>query len=226
MGESDKRPLRVAVLISGRGSNLQSLVAGAEGLAVEFVLVLSNRASAAGLTWARERGLPTACVAHDEFEGRAAFEDALRRRLDDAAPDVILLAGFMRILGADFVRHFENRIINIHPSLLPAFPGLNTHAQALATGVQCHGCTVHYVTAELDHGPIIAQGVIPVLADDTPDRLAARLLPVEHAVYARVLRWLAQGRVQLQPDGRVRVAACASRAWAEAGVRPLGELMR
>ena len=216
MPHSPDRPIRVAILISGRGSNMQALAetVAAEGLSVDICTVLSNRADAAGLDWARERGLPTDVLAHRDFARREDFDAALQARLDALAPDYILLAGFMRVLGADFVRHFEGRIINIHPSLLPVFPGLHTHQQALAQGVQWHGCTVHFVTAVLDHGPIIAQGAIPVLTDDTPDTLAARLLPVEHQVYTQVLRWLAQGRVQVLTDGRVAVEGAPHRAWA------------
>jgi phosphoribosylglycinamide formyltransferase-1 len=213
-------PIRVAILISGRGSNMESLVrtADSEVLPVRICGVLSNRADAAGLAWARARGLPTDVLAHRDFASREAFDAALRARLEQLAPDYILLAGFMRVLGADLVHRFRGCIINIHPSLLPAFPGLHTHAQALAQGVQWHGCTVHFVTPELDHGPIIAQGIIPVREGDTADGLAQRLLPVEHRVYAQVLRWLAQRRVTLDPEGRVNVAGAAHRAW-------LGEAM-
>jgi phosphoribosylglycinamide formyltransferase-1 len=216
MPHSPDRPIRVAILISGRGSNMQALAetVAAEGLPVDICTVLSNRADAAGLDWARARGLSAEVLAHRDFDSREAFDAALRARLDALAPDYILLAGFMRVLGADFVRHFDGRIVNIHPSLLPAFPGLHTHAQALAQGVQWHGCTVHFVTPVLDHGPIIAQGAIPVLAGDTPDTLAARLLPVEHRMYVQVLRWLAQGRVRLQADGLVSVEGAPHRAWA------------
>ena len=215
MEHTPERPLRAVILISGRGSNMQALVdvVAADRLPVRICAVLSNRADAAGLDWARARGLPAECLSHRDFDSRDAFDAALLARLDALEPDVILLAGFMRVLGNDFVRHFNGRVINIHPSLLPTFPGLHTHQQALAQGVQWHGCTVHFVTPVLDHGPIIAQGVIPVLASDTPDSLAARLLPVEHRVYAQVLRWLAEGRVTLEEDGRVRVAGVEHRAW-------------
>lgn len=213
--DRDRSRVRIAILISGRGSNMQSLVQAvtAEDLPVEICTILSNRADAAGLSWADARGLPTIVLPHADFESRQAFDAALQARLEQLAPDYILLAGFMRVLGADLVRRFRGRIINIHPSLLPAFPGLHTHAQALAQGVQWHGCTVHFVTPELDHGPIIAQGVIPVLADDTAGRLADRLLTVEHRIYTQVLRWLAWRRVHLMPDGRVRVQGESHRAW-------------
>lgn len=215
MAHFPHRPIRVAILISGRGSNMQALATAAadESLPVQICTVLSSRAGAPGLDWARARGLPAEVVAHRDFDDRPAFDAALRARLDALDPDYILLAGFMRVLGAAFVQHYAGRVINIHPSLLPAFPGLHTHAQALAQGVQWHGCTVHFVTPVLDHGPIIAQGVIPVLADDTPERLAARLLPVEHRLYAQVLRWLAERRVTLQDDGRVQVSGESHRAW-------------
>ncbi|MFA7437231.1 phosphoribosylglycinamide formyltransferase [Castellaniella sp.] len=210
--------VRVVILISGRGTNMQALVRAVqdEHLPIEILAILSNRADAGGLAWARAQGLPTRILAHRDYENRAAFDAALQAWLDDLAPDFILLAGFMRVLGPDLANRFAGRIINIHPSLLPAFPGLHTHAQALAQGVQWHGCSVHFVTPVLDHGPIIAQGVIPVLADDTPDTLAARLLPVEHAIYVQVLRWLAQGRVCLRDDGRVQITGQPHRAWLEA----------
>lgn len=208
------RPLRVAILISGRGSNMQALVQtiATEHLPVEVCTVLSNRADAAGLDWAREQGLATDVLVHRDYADREAFDAALQARLEQLDPDYILLAGFMRILGSTFVHRFQGRIINIHPSLLPAFPGLHTHAQALAQGVQWHGCTVHFVTPVLDCGPVIIQGAMPVLAGDTPDSLADRLLPLEHRVYVQTLRWLAQGRVQLRPEGRVDVLGVTHRA--------------
>lgn len=216
MKHTPERPLRVAILISGRGSNMQALAqtVAAERLPVDICTVLANRPDAAGLAWARAQGLPAEALPHKAFDSRDAFDAALLARLDALQPDYILLAGFMRVLGSDFVCHFDGKIINIHPSLLPAFPGLHTHQQALAQGVQWHGCTVHFVTPVLDHGPIIAQGAIPVLAGDTPDHLAARLLPVEHQVYTQVLRWLAEGRVSLCADGRVQLDGAPHRAWA------------
>lgn len=195
---------------------MQALVqaVAAESLPVDICTVLSNRADAAGIAWARDQGLQTAVLEHRDFPSRDAFDAALLAQLDALSPDYILLAGFMRVLGTQFVRHFGDRIINIHPSLLPAFTGLHTHQQALAQGVQWHGCTVHFITPVLDQGPIIAQGAIPVERDDTPDTLAARLLPVEHQVFVQTLRWLAQGRVLLQDDGRVQVIGASHRAWA------------
>lgn len=213
-------PVRFLILISGRGSNMQAIVEAvrARSLPAEICAVVSNRPDARGLDWARERGVPTEVVSHREFESREAFDEALMQRIDALAPDYILLAGFMRVLGPAFVQHFDGRIINIHPSLLPAFPGLHTHAQALAAGVQWHGCTVHFVTPVLDHGPIIAQGILPVLAHDTPDTLAARLLPIEHRVYAQVAGWLAERRVSLDGQGRVRIRDVDRRAFAEQAI--------
>ncbi|MDN5843474.1 MAG: phosphoribosylglycinamide formyltransferase [Alcaligenaceae bacterium] len=187
-------------------------------LPAEICAVVSNRPDASGLDWAREQGLPVQVVPHREFQSREAFDAALMQRIDALNPDYILLAGFMRVLGPAFVEHFDGRIINIHPSLLPAFPGLHTHAQALAAGVQWHGCTVHFVTPVLDHGPIIAQGVLPVLAHDTPDTLAARLLPIEHRAYAEVTAWLAERRVTLDGQGRVQVQGLDRRAFAEQAI--------
>jgi phosphoribosylglycinamide formyltransferase-1 len=183
------------------------------GLPAEICAVISNRADAEGLEWARAQGLAAQAIAHRDFESREAFDEALMRRIDELAPDYILLAGFMRVLGPAFVGRYSGRIVNIHPSLLPVFPGLRTHEQALAAGVQWHGCTVHFVTPVLDHGPIIAQGAIPVLAHDTPDTLAERLLPIEHHIYAQVVGWLSERRVTLDARGRVDVRGVAQRAF-------------
>lgn len=198
---------RIVILISGRGSNMQSLVRAChtEGWPAEVVAVVANKPGAAGLAWASEQGIATACVPHREFAEREAFDAELARVIDGFQPDFVILAGFMRVLTPAFVRRYAGRLINIHPSLLPAFPGLHTHAQALAVGVQVHGCTVHFVTPVLDHGPIIAQGVVPVLAGDTANDLAARVLEVEHQVYPAAVRWLVEGRVRL--DGEVPLVA-------------------
>jgi phosphoribosylglycinamide formyltransferase-1 len=177
----------------------------------EVVAVISNRAQAAGLQWAQAQGIPTEVVEHRDFASREAFDQALAAVIDRYLPHYVLLAGFMRILTPAFVEHYATRLVNIHPSLLPAFPGMHTHEQALAHGVQSHGCTVHFVTPVLDHGPIIAQGVVPVLAGDTPEVLAARVLTVEHQVYPAVATWLAQSCVQLLPDQRVQVEGATSR---------------
>ncbi|NYT50971.1 phosphoribosylglycinamide formyltransferase [Parapusillimonas granuli] len=182
-------------------------------LPAEVCAVIANRADAAGLAWARQQGLATQVVAHRDYASRDDFDAALAAAIDAHDPHYVLLAGFMRVLTPAFVERYNGRLINIHPSLLPAFPGLHTHQQALAMGVQWHGCTIHFVTPVLDYGPVIAQGVVPVLAGDTPDRLAARVLGVEHRMYAEVAGWLAEGRVALDAMQRVQVRGVASRAF-------------
>lgn len=196
------RPLRLAVLISGRGSNLKAILdaIAAGRLAARVVLVLSNRPGAAGLDLAATAGLTTALVDHRQYPDRPAFEQALVTALDAAEADLLVLAGFMRVLTADFVRRYRGRLINIHPSLLPAFAGLDTHARALAAGVTEHGASVHFVTAAVDGGPLIAQTRVPVRGDDTPDTLAARVLQVEHWLYPQVISWYAAGRLALDGD--------------------------
>jgi phosphoribosylglycinamide formyltransferase 1 len=198
----------IVILISGRGSNMESLLAAvaAGTLPVRIAAVLANRADAGGLQTAAAHGVPTRVVDHREFAERAAFDAAMRAAIDSFAPDLVVLAGFMRILTDDFVRHYAGRLINIHPSLLPSFPGLHTHRQALAEGVRIHGCTVHFVTPALDHGPVIVQAAVPVLDDDDEASLAARVLAQEHAVYPLAVRWFAEGRLRLA-DGRVKLAA-------------------
>ncbi len=191
--------MRAVILISGRGSNMQALLEA--GLPVDFACVISNRPQAAGLAIAARHGVATAVVDHHQHDGRAAFDAALTEEIDRHAPDLVILAGFMRVLTEDFVRHYANRLVNIHPALLPAFPGLDTHVRALAAGVKLHGCTVHFVTPEVDAGPIIAQAAVPVLADDTPETLAARVLRQEHRLFPLAVRWLAEGRVRLREDG-------------------------
>ncbi|MGB0499099.1 MAG: phosphoribosylglycinamide formyltransferase [Rubricella sp.] len=180
---------RVAILISGSGSNMVSLVQAMQGgaVAADPALVLSNRPEAGGLARAGTLGVETAVVDHKAYPDREAFEAAMLERLHAAQPDVICLAGFMRILTPGFVGAWEGRMLNIHPSLLPLFPGLHTHARALEAGMAVHGATVHQVIADLDAGPIVGQAVIPVEAGDTPQTLAARLLPVEHRLYPRAL---------------------------------------
>ena len=160
--------------------------------------VLSNRADAKGLDFARQRGIATAVVEHRSFTDRAAFEDALAREIDRFSPRLVALAGFMRVLTAGFVARYRERMLNIHPSLLPAFPGLNTHERALEAGVKLHGCTVHFVTAELDAGPIVIQAAVPVRAGDSAEMLAARVLGQEHVVYPRAVRWFLDGRLVIQ----------------------------
>jgi phosphoribosylglycinamide formyltransferase-1 len=182
-------------------------------LNAQVCAVIANKPDAAGLAWAQSQGITVQAVPHRNYGSREAFDDALRQAIDVFEPDYVLLAGFMRVLTPGFVEHYNGRLINIHPSLLPAFPGLHTHQQALAMGVQWHGCTLHFVTPVLDHGPIIAQGVVPVMAADTPDDLAQRLLQVEHTMYAEVVRWLAQGRVSLDAMQRVTVRGVGSRSF-------------
>lgn len=199
---SAERPARLAVLISGRGSNMLALLAAcrAPGFPARPALVLSNAAEAPGLAAAAAQGVETAIVDDRDHRGdKPGFEAALDAALRARSVDVICLAGFMRVLSAEFVGGWAGRILNVHPSLLPLFRGLDTHARALAAGVKIHGATVHLVTAELDGGPILAQAAIPVLADDTPERLAARLLPIEHALYPRALKARLDGAESLGP---------------------------
>ena len=193
------RPLRLAVLISGRGSNLDSIVraCAAGTLPAQVVQVISNRADAGGLRLAGAAGVPTAVVDHKQFADRPAFEQALDAQLAAVPYELIVLAGFMRVLTADFVARHRGRLINIHPSLLPAFPGLDTHARALAAGAREHGASVHFVTAAVDGGPLVAQIRVAVRTDDTPDQLGARVLAAEHRLYPTVLGWYAQGRLAL-----------------------------
>lgn len=198
---------RVAILISGRGSNMAALIEAAAEPAfpAEIVLVVSNRPDAAGLGRAAERGIATAVIDHKRFADREAFEHALHATLEQARIDLICLAGFMRVLTPWFLSRWPARVINIHPALLPAFPGLDTHARVLAAGAKVHGATVHFVVPEVDAGPIIVQGAVPVQDGDTEDTLAARVLAVEHKIYPYALRVLAEGRVDIVGD-RCRVA--------------------
>jgi phosphoribosylglycinamide formyltransferase-1 len=191
---------RIVVLLSGRGSNFRAIAEA--GLPIEIAAVISNRPQAAGLAWARERGMPAIALDHTEHPDRAAFDALLADEVERHRPDLVVLAGYMRILSPAFIARFEGRLLNIHPSLLPAFPGLKTHERALAEGVKVHGCTVHFVTADLDHGPIVIQAAVPVRADDTADTLAARVLVQEHRVYPQAVRWFAEGRLAIR-DGRV-----------------------
>lgn len=199
--------MRYVILISGRGSNMEALLAA--DLPGQCAAVISNRPEASGLAYAAARGVTTAVVDHRAYPDRAAFDAALAAEIDRHEPGLVVLAGFMRVLGDDFVRHYQGRMINIHPSLLPAFPGLKTHEAALAAGVRLHGATVHFVTPTLDCGPIIVQAAVPVLAGDTPTTLAARVLEQEHIVYPRAVRWFLEGRVRLV-EGRVRLDGEAS----------------
>jgi formyltetrahydrofolate-dependent phosphoribosylglycinamide formyltransferase len=200
---------RTAILISGRGSNMAALLAAAADPAypAEIVLVLSNRADAGGLERARAAGFATAVVESRDFRGdRAGFEAAVEAELAGHGVELVALAGFMRVLTEGFVTRWAGRLVNIHPSLLPAFPGLDTHARALAAGVRLHGCTVHLVTPGVDEGPILAQAAVPVLPDDTESTLAARVLEQEHRLYPAALAWVAAGRVRVE-GGVARLAA-------------------
>jgi phosphoribosylglycinamide formyltransferase 1 len=183
----------IVVLISGRGSNMQALIDA--GLPVSAVI--SNRADAAGLAIAAARGIATRVVEHRRYGAREDFDAALGAEIERFAPRLVALAGFMRVLTPTFVARYRERLFNIHPSLLPAFPGLHTHEQALAAGVKVHGCTVHLVTADPDHGPIVLQAAVPVRAGDNPDTLAARVLRQEHVIYPRAVRWFLDGKLAL-----------------------------
>jgi phosphoribosylglycinamide formyltransferase 1 len=199
---------KIVILISGRGSNMEAIVraAKAEQWPAKIVAVISNRADAEGLKFAAAQGIATSVVPNKDFPSREAFDHALQATIDQFSPDLVVLAGFMRILTAPFVAHYAGRMMNIHPSLLPNFPGLATHNQALSAGVKEHGATVHFVTADLDHGPIVTQATVPVLADDTEDTLSARVLTQEHIIYPRAVRWFVEGRLSID-NGMVHVAA-------------------
>lgn len=198
----------IVCLISGRGSNLHALLKAAEQhnwantLSARVAAIVSNKANAPGLMYGLEYDIPTQTLSHRDFDGRDAFDEALMKAIDGYEPDLVVLAGFMRILTPAFVDHYQGRLINIHPSLLPAFTGLDTHARALASGVRLHGTTVHFVTGELDAGPIIAQACVPVEPNDTEDDLAARVLTQEHRLLPQCVEWILNGQVSLQ-DGRV-----------------------
>ncbi|HEY6721895.1 MAG TPA: phosphoribosylglycinamide formyltransferase [Burkholderiales bacterium] len=193
----------IVILISGRGSNMEAIVRA--GLPAKIAGVISNRADAAGLKYAAQSGLPTEVVDEREFSSREASDAALATAIDRHSPDLVALAGFMRVLGGEFVRRYSGRLVNIHPSLLPAFPGLHTHRRALQAGVKIHGCTVHFVTPQVDHGPIIAQAAVPVRVGDTEAILAARVLRQEHHIYPLVLRWFIDDRLAVD-NGVVRVS--------------------
>ena len=194
----------IVILISGRGSNMEAILDA--GLPLNISAVISNRPDAGGLAIAAKHGVPTCVVDHKAHATREAFDAALAESIDAFVPDYIVLAGFMRILTEDFVERYPRRIVNIHPSLLPAFPGLHTHRQALAAGVKIHGATVHLVTPKLDHGPIIIQAAVPVRADDDEVALARRVLVQEHRIYPQALRWLAEDRVRFTMGDVVEIA--------------------
>ena len=195
---------RIVILISGRGSNMDALVAS--GLPATITAVISNVAQAPGLELARARGVVTAVVDHRDHGDRCAFDHALSTEIDRHAPDLVLLAGFMRVLTQGFVQRYRGRLLNIHPSLLPAFPGLHTHRRALEAGVRIHGCTVHFVSADLDQGAIVAQAAVPVLIGDTEEALAERVLREEHLLYPQVVRWFCENRLELREDGSVSLS--------------------
>ena len=191
---------RIVILISGRGSNMEAIVqtCATEGWNARIAAVVSNRSDAAGLAFARARGIPTAVVEHASFGSREAFDAALADAIEAFAPDVLALAGFMRILTPAFVARFAGRMVNVHPSLLPAFTGLHTHRRAIESGCKLAGATVHFVTADLDHGPIIAQAAVPVLPGDSEATLSARVLAREHLLYPRAVRWLVEGLLTVE----------------------------
>jgi len=191
--------LKVAVLISGRGSNLQSLIdaAKAKDFPAEIVLVISNRPGAQGLERAARAGIPDQVIDHKAFADQAAFEEALHAALTAAKAELVCLAGFMRLLSGEFVSRWRDRLVNIHPSLLPAFKGLHIHERAIEAGVRFSGCTVHFVRPEMDDGPIILQAAVPVAPDDTPETLAARVLAQEHLIYPQAVRLIAEGRLRV-----------------------------
>jgi phosphoribosylglycinamide formyltransferase-1 len=202
---------RIVILISGRGSNMRAIQqrCAEQGWPAQVVVVVANRADAAGLQYAAAHGIATAVVEHRAHPTREAFDDALARVIDAHAPDLLVLAGFMRILGRAFVQHYAGRMLNIHPSLLPAFPGLHTHRRALEAGCKAVGATVHFVTPDLDHGPIVMQSVVPVRPGDDEPALAARVLATEHVIYPLAVRWFVEGKLRIE-GGLARQAEGAS----------------
>ncbi|CAG9931595.1 phosphoribosylglycinamide formyltransferase [Candidatus Nitrotoga arctica] len=193
----------IVILISGHGSNMRALLEA--DLPCRVAAVISNRVDAPGLEIAKQHGITTRVVAHRNHPDRESFDSELAICIDSYQPDLIVLAGFMRILTPQFVARYQNKLINIHPSLLPAYSGLNTHARALQDGVKIHGCTVHFVTSDVDHGPIIIQAAVPVLMDDTPATLAARVLHQEHRIFPQAIRWFCNDDISLSADGKVRM---------------------
>jgi phosphoribosylglycinamide formyltransferase-1 len=191
----------IVILISGRGSNLHALLQGQQSYRI--AAVISSRADAPGIAIAQQHGIATQVVAQRDYAERETFDTALAQAIDAYQPDLVVLAGFMRILTAQFVMHYHGKLINIHPSLLPAYTGLNTHLRALRDGVKIHGCTVHFVSSGLDNGPIIIQAAVAVLQDDTPATLAQRVLQEEHRIYPQAVRWFCEGALLQTPDGKV-----------------------
>jgi phosphoribosylglycinamide formyltransferase-1 len=204
---------RIVILISGRGSNMEAIVRACaeQDWPARVVAVVANRADAAGLAWAAARGIATSVVDHKAYASRLDFDTALAAAIDACQPDLLVLAGFMRILGVEFVRQYEGRMLNIHPSLLPAFPGLHTHQRALQSGCKAAGATVHFVTPELDHGPIVMQSVVPVRPGDDEEALASRVLATEHVIYPLAVRWFIEDKLRvesglvMQTDGASQV---------------------
>ncbi len=194
---------KIVILISGRGSNMGAILAAR--LPLEVAAVISNEPSAPGLAAAEQQGIATRVVDHRAYADRAAFDAALASEIEGCGAELVVLAGFMRILTDEWVNRYRGRLVNIHPSLLPAFAGLHTHRRALEAGVKVHGCTVHFVTPRLDHGPIIVQAAVPVLPDDDEESLAGRVLVQEHRIYPQALRWICEGRLELTPQGRVKL---------------------
>jgi phosphoribosylglycinamide formyltransferase-1 len=194
---------KLVILISGRGSNMLALLDA--NLPCKVTAVISDRPAAAGLEHAERSGVAALAVDYRQFPIRSGFDAALMTQIDRHEPDLVVLAGFMRVLGDAFVQHYQGRLLNIHPSLLPSFPGLHTHRQALLAGVRIHGCTVHFVTPALDSGPIVIQAAVPVRDGDTEDTLAARVLAQEHRIYPQAVRWFLEDKLKLGGDGRVRV---------------------
>jgi phosphoribosylglycinamide formyltransferase 1 len=204
----------IVILISGRGSNMEAIVQACrrEAWPARIAGVLSNRPEAAGLVWAAAQGINTLALDHKAYPGRDAFDEALMQAIDALAPDLVVMAGFMRIVTPAFTRHYAGRLLNIHPSLLPAFTGLHTHQRALDAGCQVAGATVHFVTAELDHGPIVAQAVVPVLPGDDATRLAARVVALEHQMYPTAVRWFIEGQLDMSGH-RVSHRSAAPQLW-------------
>ncbi|SAK39219.1 phosphoribosylglycinamide formyltransferase [Caballeronia temeraria] len=193
---------KIVILISGRGSNMEAVVRACarDGWPARICAIISNRPDAAGLGFAAANGIESKVVDHRQFDGRESFDAALAGEIDRFEPDLVVLAGFMRVLTDAFVTKYAGRMLNIHPSLLPCFPGLRTHQQALDAGVRVHGASVHFVTPALDHGPIVAQGAVPVIAGDDAAALAARVLKVEHEIYPRAVRWFIEGRLTVEGE--------------------------
>ena len=195
-----KTPLKIVVLLSGNGSTLQSIIDGikAQHLPIEISAVISNRPNA------KQASIPAICLEHTRFESRLTFDETLINHIDNYAPDLIILAGFMRVLSPKFVKHYAGKILNIHPSLLPKYRGLNTHARALAAKDAEHGTTVHVVTSELDEGPILAQDKFAITPDDTPETLEAKVHALEHTLYIKVINWFAEGKVEIDRTGKIK----------------------